>query len=103
LLSPLIIIWAQNVRRSLYQAVTDRTCFNFFSGPYRFSRHPIYLGLILVLLGFALLLNSVVTLVLTVLTIIFFSFVIIPIEERELDEHCPGVYAEYKTRVRMWL
>lgn len=100
---PILIVWAQRLRHTLYVPVTDRTCFNFDVGPYRVSRHPTYLSLIMLLVGFALIINSLVMVVLTLATIVFFTFFIIPEEESEMEKLCGGVYEDYKKRVRMWL
>ncbi|MBP6925504.1 MAG: isoprenylcysteine carboxylmethyltransferase family protein [Candidatus Pacebacteria bacterium] len=102
LVSPIITIQALRARNTLYIPVMERTCTNFDIGPYRVSRHPVYLGFALMLVGVAFVMNALVVLLLTGALIIFFSVFVIPEEDKELAERCPDVYQEYKKRVRMW-
>jgi len=73
------------------------------SGIFRFTRNPMYLGLLLLLLGWAVFLASAPALIPA------FGFVplmnrlqIIP-EERALAEKFGGDFAGYQARVRRWL
>ena len=73
------------------------------TGPYRFSRNPIYLAFSLLQLGIAMWVNSL-WLVLTLLAAVaVMSFVVIPREERYLEARFPSEYSPYKTSVRRWL
>jgi protein-S-isoprenylcysteine O-methyltransferase Ste14 len=73
------------------------------AGPYRISRNPIYLAFSLLQLGLASWVNSgwlVVTLVAGVALIVG---VVIPREERYLEERFGAAYLDYKASVRRWL
>lgn len=72
------------------------------TGPYRFSRNPIYLAFSLLQLGVAFWLGSVWVLVTLIPAIGLMSFVVIPREERYLAVRFPD-YLSYKTSVRRWL
>jgi protein-S-isoprenylcysteine O-methyltransferase Ste14 len=73
------------------------------TGPYRFSRNPIYLAFSLLQLGIALWVNSL-WLVLTLLAAVaVMSLVVIPREERYLEARFPSEYSSYKASVRRWL
>lgn len=73
------------------------------SGPFAFSRNPIYLGLTLVLLGVALALGSVTPfLVVPVFTMVIDRHIIGP-EEQLLAETFGARFAQYRVRVRRWL
>jgi protein-S-isoprenylcysteine O-methyltransferase Ste14 len=73
------------------------------TGPYRFSRNPIYLAFSLLQLGIALWLNSL-WLILTLLgPVALMSLVVIPREERYLEARFPSEYPPYKASVRRWL
>jgi len=73
------------------------------TGPYRFSRNPIYLAFSLLQLGIALWVNSL-WLVLTLLAAVaVMSLVVIPREERYLEARFPAEYSPYKASVRRWL
>lgn len=73
------------------------------TGPYRFSRNPIYLAFVLVLLGLAVWLNNLWLLVSLAAFAGFISIVIIPREERFLERNFQAQYSEYKAAVRRWL
>ena len=72
-------------------------------GPYRFTRHPMYVGMTVSVLGVAILWGSLTPL----LGVAFFAAVIttrfMPREERELEEQFGEPYREYCRRVRRWL
>ena len=72
-------------------------------GPFRVSRNPMYLGLLLVLFGWAVLLGAPWTLAGPVAFVLYLQrFQIIP-EERVLALKFGEVYAQYCARVRRWL
>ena len=53
-------------------------------GPYRYVRHPLYSGVLVLLLGWWLLLDYSFLLVSTLLAFVWFSVVVTPFEEKEL-------------------
>lgn len=73
------------------------------SGPYRWSRNPIYLAFCVLQLGIACWLNSLW--VLGTLAAVFglMTWVVIPREERYLERKFGAEYLEYKANVRRWL
>jgi protein-S-isoprenylcysteine O-methyltransferase Ste14 len=72
------------------------------TGPYRYSRNPMYVGMAVVQLGVALRLNNFWILVMLIPAIVITSF-IIRREERYLDRHLGTEYASYRAAVRRWL
>jgi protein-S-isoprenylcysteine O-methyltransferase Ste14 len=72
------------------------------TGPYRFSRNPIYLSFILLVIGLSIWLNDLWLLVTLVPPVVFIAAVVIPREERFLDRNFPE-YASYRTAVRRWI
>ena len=82
---------------------TERTTTIVRTGPYRFSRNPIYLAFVLFLLGLALWLNNLWLLVALAAFASFISIMIIPREERFLERNFHIPYSEYKATVRRWL
>lgn len=72
-------------------------------GPFRVSRNPLYLGMVLFPLGIALLLGSLSALVLVALEWIVINFLGIPFEEKVLEDQFGDSYVAYKRRVRRWL
>ena len=73
------------------------------SGPYRFTRNPMYLGMVLLCVGAAILLASEWILALTpVCALALYLFAIRP-EEAYLESKFGEGYRAYKRRVRRWL
>ena len=73
------------------------------SGPYAFTRNPMYLGLALVLVGFCAYLANPLAVVAVVVFVAYITrFQIMP-EERILLEKFGGHYAQYTSSVRRWL
>ncbi len=73
------------------------------SGPYRFTRNPMYLGLALILLGVCVYLSNPLTLLAVVVFVAYLTrFQIIP-EERVLLQSFGDAYARYTRSVRRWL
>jgi len=73
------------------------------TGPYRYSRNPIYLSFSLLHLGIAFLVNSIWLLVTLVPAVMLMTFVVIPREEHYLERCFPSDYLPYKSSVRRWL
>jgi protein-S-isoprenylcysteine O-methyltransferase Ste14 len=64
-------------------------------GPYRYVRHPLYLGVLWVLLGWWLLLDFSFLLLSTFLLLLWFNFVVAPFEEKELRVMFGEEYEQY--------
>ena len=73
------------------------------SGPYGFSRNPMYVGWTLGYLGIACIANSVWILAAAPLVLIYIHLVDIRNEERKLHERFGDEYREYKKRVRRYI
>jgi protein-S-isoprenylcysteine O-methyltransferase Ste14 len=73
------------------------------TGPYRFSRNPIYLAFSLLQVGLAFWVNSLWLLTTLVPAVALMSLVVIPREERYLDARFPAEYSSYKASVRRWI
>ena len=73
------------------------------SGPYRFSRNPIYLGFVCLLIGFLFIFRTYWGLILSPLLIVFMNLLVIQHEEAYLEKKFGDVYTSYKSRVRRWL
>ena len=73
------------------------------SGVYRWSRNPIALGFVLMLIGLTLNVGSVWGLLLSPALIVSFNLLVIQPEEKILTSRFGKEYEAYKTRVRRWL
>lgn len=72
------------------------------TGPYRFTRNPMYAGIALVLTGWAVFLSSGWALLGLPAFVAFISRFQIAPEERTLARTFGPAYAEYRARVRRW-
>jgi protein-S-isoprenylcysteine O-methyltransferase Ste14 len=73
------------------------------SGPYAYSRNPIYLSFSLLQLGVALWVNSLWVLITLIPAVLLMSLVVISREEAFLEARFPSEYLPYKRSVRRWL
>ena len=69
-------------------------------GPYKLVRHPMYLAVLLSIVGWGLLLDLAFVLLAAPLALLWFNFVVMPYEERELVALFGQDYEEYMKRVR---
>ena len=73
------------------------------TGPYRFSRNPIYLAFSVFQLGIAIWANSVWLLATLVGAVALVHYVVIRREEQYLERKFGAQYLDYKASVRRWL
>ena len=72
-------------------------------GPFRISRHPVYLGMTSVLLGVAIVHGTLISFIFPIVFIFLLKILFIPYEEKNLEETFGEDYVDYKGRVRSWL
>jgi protein-S-isoprenylcysteine O-methyltransferase Ste14 len=96
-----IAVWARRTLGSLWSASPTikegQTVVE--TGPYRFVRHPIYSGVLLMMVGTVVLVGSPVGVV-WFATALCGTWVKARREERLLQEFLPDAYAAYRARVR---
>ena len=73
------------------------------TGPYRFSRNPIYLAFTVFQLGIAIWVNSLWLLATLVVAVALMHLVVIRREEQYLERKFGAEYLDYKAAVRCWL
>lgn len=73
------------------------------SGPYRFSRNPMYIGLSFVHIGTATMLGRLGPLLLLLPTLAALQYLVVAREERYLETKFGEEYRHYRARVRRWL
>ena len=71
-------------------------------GPFSLSRHPMYLGMMLLLLGEAMILGSVIMFLIPLLFMMIMHWRFIPMEENMLDQCFADEFKRYKKQVRRW-
>ena len=72
-------------------------------GIYRRTRNPMYLGLLCVLLGWAVFLGNLLSLACLPAFVIYMNRFQIGPEERAMDSNFGGAYRAYKDTVRRWI
>ena len=72
-------------------------------GMYAFSRHPMYLSELILMLGWVVFYGSISVLIVTVIAFLFFNYYAMPNEERVLEAHFGDAYRAYKSKVPRWL
>jgi protein-S-isoprenylcysteine O-methyltransferase Ste14 len=73
------------------------------SGPYRFTRNPMYLGLLLTLIAWGLWLHSLSALLLAPMFVFVINRCNILPEERRLIGYFGEVYEAYQAQTRRWI
>lgn len=82
-------------KRSSIKEMSGRTEPLVVQGPQKVVRHPLYLGVLLAFLGWAILTNSTSNLLATLVALIWFALVQIPFEEKELRALFGDQFAKY--------
>jgi len=72
-------------------------------GPYRWTRNPMYLGFVLILIAAAVLLGSLSPYIIVIAFTLFINGKFITMEEQKLDALLGIQWEMYKQRTRRWL
>lgn len=100
-----LLLWAQRQFRKNGTTVnpyeTPKTLIT--TGPYSYTRNPMYLGLTLVLLGIAIKLGTAAYFLAPPAFLITIDRLFVPMEERKLEKLFRKKYLTYKSRVRRWV
>jgi len=73
------------------------------TGPYRFTRNPIYLGMFLGLVGLAIAFDNLWLLAMLVPFALVIRYGVVAREEAYLERKFGDAYRQYRARVRRWL
>jgi protein-S-isoprenylcysteine O-methyltransferase Ste14 len=73
------------------------------SGPYRFTRNPIYLGMFLGLIALAIVFDNLWLLLMLLPFALVIRYGVVAREEAYLERTFGEVYRGYRSRVRRWL
>ena len=72
-------------------------------GPFRYTRNPMYLGLVLMAFGFAFYFGTIPFYAVPVLLFLLCNFSFIPFEEAKMQRQFGNQYTDYLRRVRRWV
>lgn len=100
-----LAIWAMDtMTRAGTNVPTNRpTTAMVESGPYRFTRNPIYLGMFGGLVGLAIAFDSPWLLAMLVPFVLVIRYGVVAREEAYLERKFDQAYRDYRKRVRRWL
>lgn len=71
--------------------------------PYTWTRNPMYLGVVTMLLGFAIFFSSIAMLLTPAIFFSVIDRIVIPREEDTMERRFGQEYVAYKDRVRRWI
>ena len=95
--------WGLFRKRNIAICPTAKTMSLITTGPYRFSRNPMYLGMILILAGLALCVGAPPFYLSAMVYFMIINFVFCPFEENKLLNSLGDEYVQYMSRVRRWI
>ncbi|MFC1761974.1 methyltransferase family protein [Planctomycetota bacterium] len=81
----------------------DRSRVMITEGVFRWSRNPMYLGMVLILLGIIILLGSVSPLLVLALFMVLLDVVFIQTEEAKMEHEFGEEFQQYRQQVRRWI
>lgn len=73
------------------------------SGPFRFTRNPMYLGILLILIGSSIASKNPISLIFSLMFFLVMEKRFIPVEEKNMQKTFGENYSRYKRRVRRWI
>jgi protein-S-isoprenylcysteine O-methyltransferase Ste14 len=73
------------------------------TGSYKYVRNPMYLGVLLIFIGYSLINNSISVLLLSLILFLFAHVIVIFVEEPALENKFGDDYTKYKKSVGRWL
>lgn len=100
----ILIYWAQSSSSRIKKVkgipVSEK---DFERGPYKYSRNPTHIGMTIMTLGLALVLNSFFMLICVLLASLITKFIFLKKEEQLLEEKYGEQYLLYKKKVSTWV
>ncbi|HAM53764.1 MAG TPA: hypothetical protein DCP92_24860 [Nitrospiraceae bacterium] len=101
----ILMMWAWWLfkQHAIAACPTARTTHITTDGPYRFTRNPMYLGMLLIMTGLALYIGTMPFFLSTIGYFAILNFVYCPYEENKLAKAFGQEYIQYRNRVRRWL
>jgi protein-S-isoprenylcysteine O-methyltransferase Ste14 len=104
IISSLIIYWAQSTSSNYKQREKrNEEDSHFEHGPYKYSRSPTHFGLFIMTLGLALIINSLFSIIFTIIAYLITKFFFLRKEEELLEKKYGETYVEYKKKVKNWI
>lgn len=73
------------------------------NGVFLISRHPMYLGMVLILFGLAVFMGTFTPLIIIVIFAILMEMFFVRTEERMLEQQFGPIWDSYRNKVRKWI
>lgn len=102
LILALSLVGAFLIRRTTLNPFAEPSVF-IAAGPYRFSRNPMYLSVIIIYIGATLLFGSLWPLITLAAPLLILALAVIPYEEARMTAAFGESYQRYSQRVRRWI
>ena len=101
----LINLWTDRLFKKLNTTVKPHQTPTAFitSGPFKISRHPMYLGMVSILLGLSVVCGTVLTLIFPLVFIVLMEILFIGVEENNMKKQFGDKYIQYKRKTRRWI
>ena len=101
ILGPMLTYWAQkssdNAKKSV---IIKKLPVSFEHGPYKYTRNPSYLGVVIMIIGLGFFANSIAIIVFSSIAYFIVKFIFIKQEEKLLVLKYGQVYLDYKKKVK---
>ena len=97
------VISCRRAKTTVNPTKPDSTSSLVVSGIYTYTRNPMYVGFVLVLLGWAAFLSNLAALGLVPVFVVYINRFQIQPEERMLSSRFPHEYPAYRAKVRRWI
>jgi protein-S-isoprenylcysteine O-methyltransferase Ste14 len=101
-----LAVWGARLFAALGTEIAPTSVLNkrlVTDGPFRFTRNPMYLGLVLAMVGVAFYMGTLPFFVVPVLVFLLCNLVFIPFEEAKMQRQHGNPYTDYLQRVRRWI
>lgn len=96
-----LVYWAQiSSSKAIKIKPEENSVEGFTIGPYKYFRHPTYLGLFVMTLGLGILIKSLFSVLFVLVAYLVIKFVFIKKERKILVQKYPEIYARYEEKVK---
>ena len=101
-----LALWGERTFHALGTEVLPASAANKLvvtSGPFRFTRNPMYAGFVLIALGIAVYVGTLPFYAVPLLVFLLCNYAFIPYEEAKMQAQHGSHYTDYLARVRRWI
>lgn len=95
--------WVLFKRGKLAVCIPEKTAYILTTGPYRFSRNPMYMGMVLMMTGTALYFGTLPFYISAAVFFMILNLSFCPFEENKLMRAFGEEYRQYMNRSRRWI